>query len=401
MSLSSGKSVVARPFSRWVVRREDRPLRRPRPTIGQVLHTLDVGGAEVLAARLARQLGGPYRFVFFCLDGLGPLGEELRRVGCQVEVLQRRPGVDPQCIFRLANLFRREQVAVVHTHQYTPFFYAAAARLLHQRPAILLTEHGRHYPDYPRPKRQVINRLLLWRRDRVVAVGEAVRTALIANDGFPSNRVGVIYNGIDLAPFAAATDTRGTVRKELGLDNKDFIIAQVARLDYLKDHATALRAMDLVRRRRPTARLALIGEGPELGPIQRMIQELDLAAHVRLLGLRRDIARVLPAADLFLLSSISEGIPLTVIEAMVARLPVVCTRVGGVPEVVEEGSTGLLAPSGDHADLAEKICQLAGNPDLRLAMGLRGRERAMSFFSEQRMQEQYGRLYEEMLADGK
>jgi glycosyltransferase involved in cell wall biosynthesis len=118
---------------------------------------------------------------------------------------------------------------------------------------------------------------------------------------------------------------------------------------------------------------------------------------VRLLGLRTDVARLLRAADLFLLTSVSEGVPLTVIEAMAAGLPVVATRVGGVSEVVEDGATGLLAPPGDAAALAEKVLTLADNCGLRVQMGARGRTRAAARFSETKMLAAYEHLYEEML----
>src|SRR2546423_3463873 len=153
-------------------------------TVCQLLHSLNVGGAEVLAARLARRWRGTFRFVFACLDEVGPLGEERRAEGFPVEVLGRKAGLDWGCPLRLARLLRRERVDVLHAHQYTPFFYGLAARLatrfagsLPRRP-ILFTEHGRHQPDYPRPKRMLANRLLLSRRDRVVGVRAAVRQAL-------------------------------------------------------------------------------------------------------------------------------------------------------------------------------------------------------------------------------
>jgi glycosyltransferase involved in cell wall biosynthesis len=230
-------------------------------------------------------------------------------------------------------------------------------------------------------------------------VGQAVREALVANDGFPAERVGVIYNGIDLGPFAAARDDRQSVRREMGVGDDDFVILQVARLDYLKDHATAVRTLAEVVPCRPDVRLVLVGEGPELNAIQELVSRHKLEPHVRLLGLRKDVARLLPGADLFLLTSISEGIPLTVIEAMATGLPVVSTRVGGLPEVVEEGRTGLLESAGDHTALARAVCKLAGEPALRREMGRLGRERAEVHFSEREMHRQYDRLYREMLGD--
>src|SRR5437870_913264 len=212
--------------------------RRPRglATVCQVLHSLCVGGAEMLAARLARRLRQAYRFVFVCLDELGTLGDELRQEGFDVHVLARRPGVDLGFPRRLAGLWRREHVDLIHAHQYTPFFYAMMARLLYRRPAVLFTEHGRHYPDFRRRKRIVANRFLLERRDRIVGVGQAVRSALIENEGLPANRVDVIYNGVSLRALPSKSQARLQVRQELEIDDQDVLILQVARLDYLKDH---------------------------------------------------------------------------------------------------------------------------------------------------------------------
>ncbi|MCI0463332.1 MAG: glycosyltransferase [Gemmataceae bacterium] len=365
-------------------------------TVCQLLHGLRVGGAEVLAARLAQQLRDRFRFVFVCLDELGTLGEQLRDEGFVVEVLGRRAGVDWRCSLRLANFLRRQRVALVHAHQYTPFFYGITARLMCHRPAVLFTEHGRHQPDYPRPKRMVANRLLLTSRDRVVGVGEAVRQALIENEGIPPRRVGVVYNGIDTEAFNGHSE-RASVRREIGVGDGDWMMIQVARLDYLKDHATAVRALERVLRHRPDAWLVLVGEGPEEAKVRQLARDRGVEQRVRFLGLRTDVARLLAGADLFLLSSVSEGIPVTLIEAMAARLPVVSTRVGGVAEVVEDGQTGLLAPPGDDAGLAEKILHLAADPELCRQFGQSGRERANRLFSERQMHAGYLRLYGEML----
>jgi glycosyltransferase involved in cell wall biosynthesis len=369
-----------------------------KPTICQLLHSMNVGGAEVLAARLARQLDDRYRFLFVCLDELGMLGRELRDEGFPVHILGRRAGFDYRCMVRLARLLRCEAVDLVQAHQYGPFFYGVSARLLCRRPAVLFTEHGRHFPDYPRRKRIIANRLLLRSRDRVVGVGEAVRRALIENEGIPESRVAVIYNGIDLSRFDAANSDRTHVRRELGLGNEDFVVLQVARLDYLKDHATAIRTMERVCRQKPSVRLVLIGDGPERDTIRILIARHGLEKHIRCLGLRTDVPRFLRAADAFLLTSISEGIPLTLIEAMAATLPVVSTDVGGVREVVANGQTGLLAPSGDDNALASAVLCLAGDLALCRDLGMRGRERAHRFFSEVQMHDRYDQLYQSMLA---
>jgi glycosyltransferase involved in cell wall biosynthesis len=372
-----------------------------RITVCQVLHSLNVGGAEVLAARISRDLSDRFRFVFACLDDLGTLGEELRRDGFAVEVLNRRAGFDRRCARRLAAWFRREQVAAVHAHQYTPFFYCLASGMLRRRPPVLFTEHGRWFPDYPRRKRMMFNRFFLKRKDRVVAVGEHVRQALINNEGIPANRVEVVYNGVDVERFGANGHLREEVRRELGLAEDDFAVLHVARLDALKDHRTAVKALAKALKHAPNCILLLAGEGPEQAAIREEVASCGVGERVRMLGLRRDVPRLLAAADVFLLSSISEGIPVTLIEAMAARLPIVSTRVGGCGEVVIDGETGRLTESGDAAGLAAALVDLSRSRETRQAMGNAGRNRAEAMFTQSQMTASYAAMYVELAHVGR
>jgi glycosyltransferase involved in cell wall biosynthesis len=351
----------------------------------------------MLAARLARHLRDEFRFVFACLDELGPLGEQLRGEGLLVEVLGRKSGIDFGCVRRLAAFARREGAGVIHAHQYTPFFYCRAPGPLVTRPPVLFNEHGRFFPDLPNRKRMLFNRMFLRGKDRVVAVGESVKQALIDNEGIPARRIDVIYNGVRLDDFAAAGELRSEVRRELGIDPAAPLAIQVARLDYLKDHCTAIRATSLVRKQLPGFRLLLVGEGPERPKIESEIESQGLQDAVLMVGLRTDVRRLLAAADLFLLTSISEGIPVTLIEAMGARLPVVSTAVGGIKEVVIAEETGLLTKVGDDAALAAAMVRLLSDPSLASKLGTSGRSRAEQLFSEDEMHAKYVRLYEEML----
>ncbi len=367
----------------------------PRATVCHVLFSLTVGGAEILAARLARRLSGSHRSVFCCLDDIGPLGDQLRADGFTVNHLQRRSGLNLGSSNRLASLLRSEKVDVIHAHQFGPFFYGATARLLVRRPGLVMTEHGRSFPDPPRRSHFLFNRTVLRQGDRIVAVGEDVRRALIDNEGFPPGRVEVVYNGVDTGAFAESARHRDEVRREIGVGAEDLVLMQVARLDPIKDHATAVRALGRVAERRSDVRLVIVGDGTEAGPIDDLIRGLGLGGHVIRLGVRSDVARLLGAADVVLLTSRSEGIPLTLIEGMATGLPVVSTRVGGVPEVVVEGETGLLAPAGDADALAARILRLAESPDLRERLGRAGRERARTSFDEGRMIASYDEIYGE------
>lgn len=367
------------------------------PTICQVLHSLDVGGAEVLAAEMARTLQRSFRFVFACLDEVGRLGHALADEGFPIHVLGRRPGIDMRCAARLAAVFRRERVDIIHAHQYTPWFQAAMARMLYRRPAILFTEHGRHYPDVRLTKHVLCNRVLFRKGDYAMGVGAAVRTALIRNEGLPEEAVGVVYNGVDLSPYGQNRETnRAEIRRELGLTD-ELVVMQVARLNYLKDHGTAIRAVERAVAQLPHLRLILVGEGEERDALESYVRERRLTHVVRFLGVRRDIPRLLAGADIFLLSSISEGIPLTIIEAMASELPVISTDVGGVREMIDSGKNGLLATARDDVQIAEHILRLAKSPEDRQAFGTHGKHRAREMFSQRRMNESYQYIYEELL----
>lgn len=371
------------------------------PTICHVLLDMDMGGAEVLASGLARSLNDRFQFVFACLDEMGTIGNDLSQEGFPVGVIHREDGIDWKCGLRLSTFLRKHKVSVIHAHQYTPFFQSLVSRLAYRKPPIVFTEHGRHYPDVRSPKRVAFNRLMVRGDDRLVGVGRSVRQALIDNEGLASNRVEVIYNGVDIRPFESVRGDvalRRRIREELGLKSDEYAIFQVARLNHLKDHATGIRALSRLRQGGLPARLILVGDGDEQSQLEKQAKELHCRDDVTFLGERTDIPALLTAADTFLLTSISEGIPLTLIEAMAAGVPVVSTDVGGVSEVVLHNESGLLSVAKDDAQLATNLQRLHGDSDLRRQFVLSGCERAGKLFAQQRMHEEYAQLYEDMSA---
>lgn len=380
----------------------------PRLAVGHVLHRLYRAGAEMLAADLTRQLKDRYRFVFLCLDEIGPLGEELAGEGFTVIDLKRTPGVDLALAKRLAQAVGEHRIGLLHAHQYTPFFYASASRLPPARfwptgrPPILFTEHGRHYPDERRAKRVLANRFLLAKRDRVTAVATWIKQALIDHEGIAGHRIEVVLNGIDPTRFSLATpELRRKVRRELGLADHQVAIMQVARFHPVKDHETAVRGFADAQTQVPGPLepiLFLVGEGEKKEAVESQVRQLGLSDRVRFLGIRKDIARLLAAADVFLLSSLSEGISVTLLEAMGAGLPIVATNVGGNGEVVADGQTGLLSPRGDAQTLGRNLARLITEADLRSRLGGKGRKRLLDIFTQDRMHARYAAIYHDMLA---
>lgn len=371
------------------------PAAKPRPVVCHVVHTLGMGGAEVLATRIARRLGDRYQAVFACLDDGGILADDLLRDEVPVTVLHRRGGLDFRCAKKLSTWLQRHNVSVVHAHQVTPLSYALLARLHRSHPRIVFTEHGRFYPDRTHWKRHLLQRCLLRKTDRIVAVGRSVAQALVQYERLPEMQIRVVHNGMPLGRKPASS--RATTRARLGCSDTTFVVLQIARLDPIKDHCLALDSLRIVCDRFPDCQLWLAGDGPERTAILERIDQLRLHTQVRLLGERNDVPDLLAASDAVLLTSRSEGIPLVLIEAMAAGVPVVATAVGGIPELITHGREGLLCDTRRPDALADLLLQLARSPALREELGRGGEERALDF-DESKMIEQYATLYDEVLA---
>jgi glycosyltransferase involved in cell wall biosynthesis len=365
--------------------------------IAFVLHVMQVAGAEVLVAETIRRLAGRIEPTIFCLDAIGPLGEQLRSEGVEVLCLNRRPGRDWRVAWRMARAIRERDIEVIHAHQYTPFFYSALAKLLLRRPPrLILTEHGRHYPDVVSPKRRAVNRLVLDRvADAVNAVCAFSAEHLARLDGFSARRIEVIENGIGIDRYRSATD-RLALRRRLGLDPARRYIAAVARFHPVKDHATLLRAFAIVAAARTDVDLLLAGDGPLRADLTSLVERLGIAERVRFLGVRSDVPDLLQAVDVFTLTSLSEAASLTLLEAMAASLPVVVTDVGGNPEIVRHGREGLLAPRGDAEAIASALLVLLNDPATAAAMGEAGRHRVEERYQLGQTIEAYWRLYQRL-----
>lgn len=369
-----------------------RPVR-----VGFVVHVMQVAGAEVLVRETIRRLGSRIVPTVFCLDRVGPLGEQLQADGVDVVCYGRRPGWDFSVSRRMARDFTARRIDVVHAHQYSPFFYAAFAKLLARpMPRLILTEHGRHYPDIVSPKRRAFNRLVLDRLadDVNACVGFSGR-ALRDVDGFRGNRIHVIENGIDVDRYGPAAD-KPALKARLGLDPAKRYVVHVARHHPVKDQPTLIRGFALAAPKLPEVNLLLVGDGPLRGELQSLVDSVGIRDRVTFLGIRSDISDVLAAADVFALTSVSEAASLTLLEAMATGLPVVVTDVGGNPDLVRAGVDGLLFPRGDAAGCAACFVKLFTSPDLVAELGTNARVRALAKYRLDDTISAYERLYRTM-----
>jgi glycosyltransferase involved in cell wall biosynthesis len=356
--------------------------------VGFVLHGLQVAGAEVLVTQIIQRLRGRIQPAIFCLDGAGALSSQLSG-DVEIISLDRRPGWDFRVAWRMAGHIRRLGIEVVHAHQYSPFFYAALAKVLSRGSVrLVFTEHGRHFPDRVSPLRRAGNRLLLQHLANAVnAVSAFSADSLAIQDGFCRHQIEVIENGIDVERFHSSAGL------PVDLDLSRRYVVHVARFHPVKDQATLLKAFEQVAKTCPDVDLLMVGDGELRNELVQLVKDLGLEERVRFLGIRQDVPSILRVAKVFALTSRSEGAPLTLLEAMAVGLPVVVTAVGGMPEIVRDGVDGILVPRGDVDAIASALIRLLEKPAAASAMGAAAARRIREYYTIDRAVERYYRLY--------
>jgi glycosyltransferase involved in cell wall biosynthesis len=367
----------------------------PKTRVLQVVLSLNPGGTERLVVELARRLQDRIPTMVCCLDAAGSWAHELTGIGVEVVALERGGGFRPGLGHSVAGLARRHGATVIHAHHYSPFVYSCLARVWRPAAQIVFTEHGRLSDSPPSARRRLANRVLARVPSRVFTVSEDLKRHLV-EEGFAADALDVIYNGIEIRPVPSRT-TRDDVRRQLGASDGTFVIGTVARLDPVKDLGTLLDAAVRVRAERPVV-IAIVGDGPERSALEARARTLGIDSQARFLGHREDARRWLAGCDVYVNCSVSEGVSLTILEAMAAALPIVATHVGGTPEVID-ASSGRLIPSRDPARLAATLLELAARPQLREDLGRAARRRLEERFTVDRMVREYGEVYASVTAD--
>jgi len=355
---------------------------------------MNVGGAERLVYDMTKYpafaMNPP---IVCCLDAVGELGELLLQEGYQVYCKGRRPGLDLEIITWLRDIIRQEKVDVVHAHQYSPLFYAVPAALLAGRTKVVYTEHGRFYPEKKSWKRWLFNPLLAMGVDHLVSISEATARAMATYDNFPRRKIKIIHNGIDCSIMDLFFD-KEKKRKEIGLSQPFRILGTAARLNSIKNIQMMIRGLKLILQQIPDACLVIAGQGEEEKYLKTLARELGIYDRVKFIGLRFDLPEIYPLFDVFLLTSFSEGISVTLLEAMANNIPVVVTDVTGNREVVVEGKTGYLVSVDDDQLLTQRVCDLLQNANLADRIKSAARERLEHEFALDGMMKKYQQLYQ-------
>jgi sugar transferase (PEP-CTERM/EpsH1 system associated) len=372
------------------------------PLVAHLLYRLDFGGLEnLLVERINRMPAQAYRHAVICLTGYTDFARRISKPGVELYALDKQPGLSPGTHAALFKLLRRLRPAILHTYNLAALEYAPVA-LLAGVPARVNGLHGRDAsdPEGRNPKHRLLRRLMLPFYDCCYANSGDMLAWNREFIGVPEHKSRLLANGIDAERFRprAAGEPRPELGASFGPDCT--VIGTVGRVQDVKDHATLVEAFALLRARLPLQaaglRLAIVGDGPLLPALREKVTALGLDGQVWLPGARNDVPEILRAFDIYAISSIAEGTPGSVLEAMASNLPAVGTRVGGVPEVIAEGVTGQLVPSRDPQALAAALARYVEDPQLALAHGAAGRQRVLTHYSMPAMVAGYQALYDSL-----
>lgn len=359
-------------------------------------HTFMVGGAEEMVLNLVRHLPADrYEPIVCAIHEPGPVGREIAATGVPFSTIGRVPGLrDPLAIGALYRFFQEVRPDIVHTFLLTASLYGRLAAIAARVPIVIGTEVNIY--EHKRPHHALAERLLMAGTDSVIASAESVRTFYVDQIAADPARVDVIYNAVDFQ-MLEATASRTEMRAQIGVPQDVLVAGVIARLTDQKGHVHLFDALSSTPALAPL-HLVVIGDGPLRAMLEQRVKDLGLEGRVRMLGSRRDLGDLLGAMDLFVLPSLWEGLPLSLVLAMGAGLPVVSTRVAGIPEVVKHGETGLLVPPGDTAALAGALTELTQSADARRRIGGAARLSVLPRFGVERYVSAVSALYERLLA---
>ncbi|HYE88719.1 MAG TPA: glycosyltransferase [Vicinamibacterales bacterium] len=358
-------------------------------------HTFAVGGAEEMVLNLVRYLPAEFERAVVCIDRPGPIGEEIRKTGVPFSALGLQPGIRrPLDLSRLQHFIHQTEPTIVHTFLLTASLYGRFAAMLARVPIVIGTEVNIY--ERKQPLHRLAERWLMRHTDTVVASAESVRTFYLDQIGADPDKVVVIYNAVDWSQLDTTRDRAG-IRAEIGVPADAPAAGIIARLTEQKAHRVLFEAMTL-RPELNRLHLIVVGDGDLRDDLQSRAERLGLSARIHFVGPRRDLGNLLGAVDMFLMPSLWEGLPLSLVLAMGAGLPVIASRVAGIPEVVHDGESGLLVNPGDARQLADAMARVLDDDSLRLQMSQRARAFVRPRFGVDRFVASTTALYDRLLA---
>ncbi len=356
-------------------------------------------GTGHVVASLVRGMPSPrYRSIIWCLEEADALGLALRAEGHEVVELGKRWRWDVRLFVRIATLLRKERIDILHCHDELGWFYGTIGARLAGMPQVLVTMHGRR-PDIS-TRHLFEQKALAALTMTIVNVSSYLRQQIIDELGVAPPKAALIRNGVTLAS-RPSSDARARARALLDVSDDAQVVGCVGRLDTIKNLDLLIEAIADACHAVPRLRLMLIGEGPCLEHLNRKVADLRLNEVVVFVGLRKDVAELLPGLDLYVCSSDYEGVSLSILEAMVAELAVVATAVGGNTEIICHNETGILVQPRNRQAMANAVIALFTDEAKRQSLGVKARHAIEKNFNMDRMISDYDCLYQSMLPDSR
>jgi len=371
---------------------------RPRVLILTVGFT--IGGAEQLVLTTAPRLQRDgFDVTVACLKEWGVLGDELDARGVRAMALGGRRVWDLRVLGRLLSILRRDRIQILQAHLFWANLVARVVGRMASVPFIVTTHHDSF--DWMSGPHRLAERLTAPLSDVVATCSEAVRREAIEAFGLRPGRVRTLRNAIEIPDTPRDEAARERVRRELGVAQGDLLVGTLGRLDEPKKGlAVFLQAARRLEEEFPRVRFAVVGDGPARSALERRAAREGVSHATVFPGMRRDALDVLRAFDLLVQPSLWEGFGLTLVEGMAVGTPVVASRVGGIPEAIADGVTGLLVPPGDAEALASACATLLRDRARALEMGRAGRDRARAEFGIERLVGEIEGLSRELLDGG-
>ena len=333
------------------------------------------------------------------LHGMGDMQDEFRRLGAKVVVFAGSESDSALTKRNIRAYVEENRIDIVHTHTPRTLLMTRLAlgrkpRQLHVATKHILNSIGdRRWGTFF----SLLDRLLLYSPDHLVAVSGKVFRGITACPGISSKQVSLIRNAVD-STHCHVPEQRDSCRAEFSLTPEQILIGTSGRLEKVKRYDLLLQGFSVVNASFPQTRLMIAGDGTLRNELEKYADELGIAHAVIWTGFRKDVPRLLAAMDMYIMSSVNEGLSLSILEAMAAGKPVIITDVGGARELVENGTTGLLIPPGSADVIAEKILELLANPAKMSDLAQAGRDYVLLEFGIQRMMQSYGNLYQALAA---
>ena len=350
----------------------------------QVMPEFDLAGAEIMCENLIYALKnlGEDVIAVSMFSKKTAITERLEAAGVDVRYLDKKSGLDLSVVGKMRKIFKEEKPDVIHTHRYVKQ-YAIPAAILAGVKRRVHTVHSVASKELEKNTRKLAKFYYSFCGVTPVALSEVVKKSILEEYKLPSDRVPVVFNGIDLSKC---------VPKKTYEVGDAFTILHIGRFAEVKNHAMLLRAFKAFHEKKPDSRLVLIGDGELRSEIEGFIAENNMSECVQLMGLQADVYVFLHKADVFALPSLYEGIPMTLIEAMGTGLPIVATRVGGIPDMLENEENALLVDL-DDAQLEEAFLRMYNSTRNRADYGKKALEKSTEF-SSNKMAEMYIKVYE-------